>query len=89
MLEAQELGEEPSHTVGSYLTDWLSHMRGRVRPKTFQGYQGLIWLYALPRLGHIALARLSPLDLQRLYAELLAPRAATCRGERSSICTWC
>lgn len=29
---------------------WAAHMRGRVRPKTLDGYQGLIRLYALPAL---------------------------------------
>jgi hypothetical protein len=33
-----------SPTVAGYLHDWLGHMAGRVRPKTLDGYRGLIRL---------------------------------------------
>jgi integrase len=58
--------------VGSYLRRWLDHMRGRVRAKTHQGYEGLIRLYALPHLQGLALTALRPLHLQGLYSSLLA-----------------
>src|SRR6266496_2604890 len=67
------LAEAGATSVGDYLADWLSHSRGRVRPKTYEGYEGLIRLYALPRLGPVPLPALHPLHLQRLYSELLAP----------------
>jgi hypothetical protein len=40
---------QPDHeeTVGSYLSSWLQHARSRVRAKTYEGYQGLVRLYAL------------------------------------------
>src|SRR5207245_9991908 len=58
--------------LGSYLQLWLAHSRTRVRAKTYEGYVGLIRLYAQPRVGQISLAEIGPLHLQRLYAELLA-----------------
>lgn len=66
---------QPTETpprVGSYLDDWLAHVAGRVRVKTWEGYECLIRLYARPHLGHVMLAELSPLHLQRLYATLLS-----------------
>jgi len=60
-------------TAGEYLTRWLSHVRGRVRAKTYDGYEGLIRLYALPGIGEVCLGGLGPLDLQDLYGDLLAP----------------
>ncbi len=42
---------EGEPTAGEYLTRWLAHVRGRVRAKTFDGYEGLIRLYALPGIG--------------------------------------
>jgi len=30
--------EASSLTVRDYLTDWLAHMRTRVRPSTYDGY---------------------------------------------------
>jgi integrase len=54
------------------MTQWLGHTRGRVRAKTYHGYQGLLRLYALPRLASVGLEDLKPLALQALYGDLLA-----------------
>ena len=62
---------EREATVGSYLRSWLQHSKTRVRAKTYEGYEGVVRLYAEPRIGHISLRDLAPLDLQGLYAELL------------------
>lgn len=67
-------------TVGDYLRQWLAHVAGRVRPKTLDGYRGLIRLYALPALGHVPLADLGPLDIQRLYGELFGPERGLSGG---------
>ena len=48
--------------VSEYLQQWLSHVAGRVQPKTLDGYRGLIRLYALPALGAIRLEDLGPPD---------------------------
>ena len=56
--------------TGEYLQQWLSHTRARVRPKTYEGYEGVIRLYATPALGEIPLGSLHPLHLQNLYASL-------------------
>ncbi len=68
MQPAQGVEEQ---TLGSYLETWLAHASGRVRAKTWQGYEALIRLYAEPALGDVPLEQLSPLDLQRLYSTLL------------------
>ena len=62
---------EPEQAFGTYLCDWLAHVSTRVRAKTYQGYEGVIRLYALPSLGHVPLSQLHPLLIQRLYATLL------------------
>jgi integrase len=62
---------ETELATGEYLFQWLRHSRGRLRPKTHEGYQGLIRLYACPALGHIPLHRLRPLHLQECYACLI------------------
>jgi hypothetical protein len=72
MLSVQEEGTW-TLTVKGYLAEWLAHMRGRVRPKTLEGYEGLIRLYANPALGELPLDTLHPLHLQRLFAELQGP----------------
>jgi len=60
-------------TVAGFLEGWLAHVRGRVRAVTYEGYEALLRLHALPALGSMALADLRPLDLQRLYGDLLNP----------------
>jgi len=60
-----------------YLEDWLAHIKGRVRARTFQGYEGLIRLYAVPALADIPLREVVPLDLQSLYSFLLQEREPT------------
>jgi len=59
-------------TVALYLARWLSHMQGRVRAVTYEGYEALIRRHALPELGDHVLAELRPLDLQELYGGLHA-----------------
>ncbi len=68
MLAASDL--EGDLLTGDYLHQWLSHARGRVRPKTHEGYEGVIRLYASPALGEIPLHHLHPLHLQNLYGTL-------------------
>jgi integrase len=65
--------ESPSDesTVGEYLEQWLAHAKGRVRATTYEGYESLVRLHAAPALGEIPLRSLHPLDVQRLYADLL------------------
>jgi integrase len=61
----------PSATMGGYLLDWLSHVRGRVRRVTYEGYECLLRCHALPALAAVEMAELTPLRLQQLYGELL------------------
>lgn len=63
-----------SGTLADYLHGWLDHAKGRVRARTYQGYEGLIRLYALPALGDLDLDEVSPLHLQSLYASLMNER---------------
>jgi len=58
-------------TVGEYLHHWLAHAKGRVRATTYDGYESLVRLHALPVLGEVALCDLHPLHVQGLYADLL------------------
>jgi integrase len=61
-------------TVGAYLADWLAHVRTRVRPTTYDGYEVLIRLHLAPALGAALLSDIRPLDIQHLYGQLLAPQ---------------
>src|SRR2546427_13050473 len=80
MIEAQVLGKDQDPSLGHYLKEWLAHARGRVRPTTYQGYEYLIRVHALPAPGEVPLSELSPLHIQHLYSSLLAPERRLSAG---------
>src|SRR4051794_38996960 len=61
-------------TAEAYLCTWLDHARTRVRLRTYEGYEGILRRYVFDQLPEIELRDLTPLHLQRLYAELLSRR---------------
>ena len=68
-------------TLGSYLTDrWLPTKRAQLRLSTFDSYRRNIKLHVIPRIGQIPLQRLTPEDLDSLYATLAEERANGRRG---------
>lgn len=58
-------------TVGQYLETWLAHVQVRVRAATYEGYESLLRLHIPTWIHEKPLAELRPLDLQRLYSDLL------------------
>jgi integrase len=64
--------------VGHFLTRWLTEVAlPTVRPSTYTRYRQLLTGHVIPGVGHLPLAKLSPQDLNGLYAKLsqrLAPR---------------
>jgi integrase len=73
-LRERDLGcdlEGAKITLNEYLDRWLETAVGpRVRPKTFQDYQGMLHRYVRPVLGERVLAALRPLDLQAVYQHM-------------------
>jgi integrase len=59
-------------TVGDFLTEWLEGQRQRLRPNTWKRYEEYVRLHAVPTLGRVKLAALSPQHLDRLYAQRVA-----------------
>jgi integrase len=73
-LRERELGrdlEGAKITLNEYLDRWLeTAVRPRVRPKTFQDYQGMLHRHLRPILGERVLAGLRPPDLQTMYLQM-------------------
>jgi integrase len=73
-LRERDLGrdlEGTKITLNEYLDRWLeTAAEPRVRPKTFQDYQGMLRRYVRPVLGDRVLAVLRPLDLQAMYQHM-------------------
>ncbi|MDR7450136.1 MAG: site-specific integrase [Armatimonadota bacterium] len=65
------LGDPARLTVASYLARWLDDAaRPAIRESTYKTYEGLIRVHVLPRLGGVALARLTPAHIQGLLADM-------------------
>jgi integrase len=74
LLRERDLGTlvEPTRlTVDEYLDEWLkTSAKPRVRLRTFQGYEELLTRYIRPDLGPRPLSRITPLEIQAVYAKL-------------------
>lgn len=58
-------------TVGAFLDQWLTAVGPSLRPNTLRRYAAYVHLHATPLIGRTPLAKLTPEQLQRLYAERL------------------
>ena len=79
----QDTFVEPSRlTVGQFLTEeWLPSLATRgLRPATLGSYRLLTEKYLIPRLSAVPLQKLTPSDLNRTYADLLANGRLTGKG---------
>jgi len=80
MLERQLLlGQPPipaKLTVAQWLETWFETEAPRWRPRTRQNYRTLLDRVILPRIGHLRLAKLSPVGWQRFF-DSLEGRAAS------------
>ena len=58
--------------VGQWMEVWYEYyVKIKVRPSSHQTYRGYLDNHIKPRIGHIPLTKLTALDLQRFYRQLL------------------
>lgn len=68
-------------TVEQYMTTWLDEIKPTVRPKTWTWYEYINRIHITPNLGQSKLSKLTPLQIQTVYRELLEGHSAsTVRG---------
>jgi integrase len=67
-------------TVAEFLKAWLEAERARVRASSWRQREGHVRIYIAPAIGSIVLARLVPMDVERMTAGMVAdglsPRTA-------------
>jgi integrase len=63
-------------TVGQFLAGWLDATKPTLKPGTYARYEQYVRVHAEPEIGSIPLSKLSPADLQALYAKRLAAGAS-------------
>ena len=67
-----DVAKADSYTVGRWMDVWFeNYAKIKVRPSSHQSYQGYIRNHIKPRIGKLPLSKLSTLDLQALYGQLL------------------
>ncbi len=54
--------------VGDYLEAWLKEVEGRVKPRTTELYTFIVNRYIKPRVGHVKLIKLAPLQVQEMVS---------------------
>jgi integrase len=69
--ETGQAGGDDRLTVRDYLDRWLTSAEPTLRPSTFRRYSDLMRQHVVPVVGGVKLAKLTPLDVQRLYADRL------------------
>ena len=57
-------------TLEEFLGYWIKIHAQTLRPKTIEGYEGVIKRYINPRLGKMQLIQIRPSHIQRLYTEI-------------------
>lgn len=58
-------------TVGEFLETWLRQVKGSLEETTWDNYATQMRSYVIPRLGETRLDKLTPLQLQQFYTDLL------------------
>ena len=70
--EKLDFSKTGQYTVGQWMDVWFeNYAKVKVRPSSHQTYQGYIEHHIKPRIGNIPLEKLTTLDLQKLYRDLL------------------
>jgi integrase len=77
-LEKGTLPSVANQTMAQFLTSWLPSVEARLKPRTFATYSTITNNYLIPSLGHMKLAALTPMHVNRYIANELkagmAPR---------------
>lgn len=74
--DAGRVAAADRQTVAAYSMQWLETVAPNVDRDTRDRYAELLRIHVLPDLGHVELAKLTPEDLEQLYARRLAAGAA-------------
>jgi transposase/integrase len=72
-------GRAENWTVAKYLAYWLEHVvRPERKPRTYQGYEGVVHLYLIPELGSKRLAKLAAQDV-RVFITRIRAQCLCCK----------
>jgi integrase len=70
-IDRGEYVERSHDTLGAYLTRWLDSKKPDVKTTTWTGYEVMVTKHLIPRLGHVRLQDLKPLQIDSVYSAML------------------
>jgi len=70
-LSTNQFIDETKMTVKAYLEQWFNSHKVNLSPYTQDGYRVNIYNHIIPYIGNVQLKKLTPLQIQNLYAQLL------------------
>jgi len=70
-LEHGIYAQPSSKTLADFLEEWLQAVRGQLRPTTWSSYKMLVDKHIVPRIGSTPLQKLTALQLNAMYADML------------------
>lgn len=69
-------------TVAQFLSRWLDHKRGRLRPRAWLTYEQAVRLHLIPGIGQASLGRLTPAQLEAWFERHQTDDGASARNIR-------
>jgi len=69
--EGLRVARTERQSVEQYFISWLATVKPQVKESAWISYEHRVRLYVVPNLGRVSLAKLTPQQLQALYAKLL------------------
>ena len=66
-LTSVESPADTSITVGEWLGEWLGQHRARVRPSTYERYEGSLRLWVVPHIGMVQLTELTHRHIEEMH----------------------
>ncbi len=67
-----DLTEQSGMTLSDWLDQWMTSVKGTIRPSTFRNRWNSVEKHIKPHLGSKKLSQLTPRDIQRFYEKLAA-----------------
>jgi len=67
MLDTGEHVEPTRMTVQQWLSKWIETVRTEISPKSHERYAEIVENFLSPELGHLPIAKFSPVDIQTAY----------------------
>src|SRR5579859_6177744 len=71
MQRGANVQTDERQTLEQYMTTWLATKKATLEPTTYKRYEEVLRLYVYPLIGHTLLTKVTPQQVQRVYAHAI------------------